>query len=64
MFTLTVNADVKLALLEERHACQHVDIGVQGKRQYRRGTTNVWSILSVDTARDLVFLPTGNTSTD
>ena len=31
---------------------------------YRRGTTNVWSIISVDEARDLVFLPTGNTSTD
>ncbi len=31
---------------------------------YRSGTTNVWSIISVDTERDLVFIPTGNTSPD
>lgn len=31
---------------------------------YRFGTTNVWSIISVDTKRDLVFAPTGNTSPD
>jgi quinoprotein glucose dehydrogenase len=36
----------------------------QGNPQYQRGTTNVWSIISVDAERDLVFLPTGNTSTD
>ncbi|MFM7783964.1 MAG: PQQ-binding-like beta-propeller repeat protein, partial [Gammaproteobacteria bacterium] len=35
-----------------------------GVPRYRRGTTNVWSIISADPARDLVFLPTGNTSTD
>ncbi|MCG3170703.1 MAG: Quinoprotein glucose dehydrogenase [Pseudomonadales bacterium] len=35
-----------------------------GRPRYRRGTPNVWSIISVDAARDLVFLPTGNTSTD
>jgi quinoprotein glucose dehydrogenase len=28
------------------------------------GTTNVWSIISVDAERDLVFLPTGNTTPD
>ncbi|MFT5136759.1 MAG: quinoprotein glucose dehydrogenase [Arenicella sp.] len=28
------------------------------------GTTNVWSIISVDAQRNLVFLPTGNTSPD
>lgn len=28
------------------------------------GTTNVWSMISVDEARDLVFLPTGNTAAD
>ncbi len=28
------------------------------------GTTNVWSILSVDEERNLVFLPTGNTQPD
>jgi quinoprotein glucose dehydrogenase len=28
------------------------------------GTTNVWSIISVDEERNLVFLPTGNTSPD
>lgn len=32
--------------------------------EWRSGTTNVWSIISVDEARDLVFLPTGNTSPD
>ncbi len=31
---------------------------------YRNGTTNVWSILSVDVERNLVFAPTGNTSPD
>ncbi len=31
---------------------------------YPLGSTNVWSIISVDAARDLVFLPTGNTSPD
>ncbi len=35
-----------------------------GQPQYRRGTTNVWSIISVDEELDLVFLPTGNTSID
>jgi quinoprotein glucose dehydrogenase len=36
----------------------------QGKPSFYRGTTNVWSIISVDEKHDLVFLPTGNTSTD
>ncbi len=31
---------------------------------WRSGTTNVWSIISVDEERDLVFLPTGNTTPD
>ncbi len=31
---------------------------------YPLGTANVWSIISTDEARDLVFLPTGNTSPD
>ena len=35
-----------------------------GEPEFYRGTTNVWSIISVDEERDLVFLPTGNTSTD
>jgi len=35
-----------------------------GRPVYHRGTTNVWSIISVDPERKLVFLPTGNTSTD
>ncbi|MCI0666010.1 MAG: PQQ-binding-like beta-propeller repeat protein, partial [Acidobacteria bacterium] len=29
---------------------------------YQLGTANVWSIISADEERDLVFLPTGNTS--
>ena len=31
---------------------------------FRSGTTNVWSIISVDEERNLVFIPTGNTSPD
>ncbi|WP_279249311.1 pyrroloquinoline quinone-dependent dehydrogenase [Candidatus Marimicrobium litorale] len=31
---------------------------------WRSGTTNVWSIISVDETRGLVFLPTGNTTPD
>ncbi len=43
----------------ERH-----QLDEQGQPLFRRGTTNVWSIISVDPERKLVFLPTGNTSTD
>jgi quinoprotein glucose dehydrogenase len=32
--------------------------------RYRRGTTNAWSVLSVDHERGLVFVPTGNTAPD
>jgi len=31
---------------------------------YRRGSANVWSIMTVDERRDLLFVPTGNTSPD
>ena len=31
---------------------------------YVSGTTNVWSIITVDEARDMVFVPTGNTTPD
>ncbi len=31
---------------------------------YVSGTTNVWSIISVDAERNLVFVPTGNTNPD
>ena len=31
---------------------------------FRPGTTNVWSIISVDPERNLVFVPTGNTAPD
>lgn len=31
---------------------------------WRNGTSNVWSIIAVDEARNLVFLPTGNTAPD
>ncbi len=43
---------------------QKTEFDEHGVPRYRRGTTNVWSIISADPARDLVFLPTGNTSTD
>ncbi|HMG32397.1 MAG TPA: pyrroloquinoline quinone-dependent dehydrogenase [Blastocatellia bacterium] len=32
--------------------------------EYRRGSANVWSIMTTDDRRDLVFVPTGNTSPD
>ncbi len=35
-----------------------------GGRPYRAGTPNVWSILSGDPERGLVFVPTGNAATD
>lgn len=34
------------------------------KQHYQKGTTNVWSIMSVDPQRNLIFVPTGNTSPD
>ncbi|MCZ6659533.1 MAG: pyrroloquinoline quinone-dependent dehydrogenase [Gammaproteobacteria bacterium] len=35
-----------------------------GDQRYQRGTTNVWSIISVDPDLGLIYLPTGNTSPD
>lgn len=35
----------------------------EGQR-YQKGTTNVWSIISVDPERNLVFVPTGNSQPD
>ena len=35
-----------------------------GEPRYRRGTTNVWSYISVDTELNRVYVPTGNTSPD
>ena len=32
--------------------------------EYLRGTTNVWSFISVDAELDLIYVPTGNTSPD
>ena len=32
--------------------------------RWRRGTTNAWSIFSVDRERGLVFVPTGNSAPD
>jgi quinoprotein glucose dehydrogenase len=34
------------------------------KQQVRTGAANAWSILAVDAARDLVFIPTGSASPD
>ena len=36
----------------------------EGETAFHLGTANAWSILSVDLERDLVFIPTGNTSPD
>jgi quinoprotein glucose dehydrogenase len=33
-------------------------------QRYQKGTTNVWSIISVDPGRNLVFVPTGNSTPD
>lgn len=33
-------------------------------QRYQKGTTNVWSIISVDPQRRLVFVPTGNSTPD
>ncbi len=35
-----------------------------GEPQYHHGTPNAWSIFSVDAARDLLFVPTGNAGPD
>lgn len=37
---------------------------VDAGQRYQKGTTNVWSIISVDAMRNLVFVPTGNSSPD
>ena len=37
---------------------------VDSKGNYTAGTTNVWSTISVDQQRNLVIVPTGNTSPD
>ena len=37
---------------------------VDSGQRYQKGTTNVWSIISVDTERNLVFVPTGNATPD
>ncbi len=36
----------------------------RGEPGYVRGTTNAWSVFSADPERGLVFVPTGNTSSD
>ena len=38
--------------------------GLDEDGNYRHGTANVWSIISVDAERNLVLVPTGNTSPD
>ena len=38
--------------------------GASTKADYQRGTTNVWSYISVDLALNRVYVPTGNTSPD
>ncbi len=45
-------------------AAEVVRTGGEGAPRYRRGTANAWTILSADAERDLVFVPTGNTSPD
>ena len=40
----------------------HAPLDAEGN--YRSGTTNVWSIISVDEERNLAFVPTGNMNPD
>jgi quinoprotein glucose dehydrogenase len=40
------------------------EAGGMGAARYRRGTTNAWSTLSGDPELGLVYVPTGNTSSD
>ncbi len=52
---------------ELRWAWNPVREGMEGLNEdgtYRSGTTNVWSVIAVDEARKLVFVPTGNTNPD
>ena len=46
------------------HPDQVPSVGPGGEQLYQRGTTNVWSIISVDPELNQVYLPTGNTSPD
>jgi len=43
---------------------QKRDFDDQPEADYALGTANVWGVMSVDPARDLVFVPTGNTAPD
>ena len=40
------------------------DVQTNADGSYRSGTTNVWSIIAADPERDMVYVPTGNTSPD
>jgi quinoprotein glucose dehydrogenase len=40
------------------------EMASDGKPAYHLGTANVWAVITVDEKRDLVFVPTGNTSPD
>ncbi len=46
------------------HPDQKPVLDVDGSQRYQRGTTNVWSIISVDPELNQIYLPTGNTSPD
>ena len=39
-------------------------LDADGSERYQRGTTNVWSIISVDSELGQIYLLTGNTSPD
>ena len=41
-----------------------VDVGSSSESRFRAGAANAWSSFSVDTARNLVFIPTGSPSPD
>jgi len=46
------------------HPDQKPVLHPDGSERYQRGTTNVWSIISVDSELGQIYLPTGNTSPD
>jgi len=38
--------------------------GMNADQTFLNGTTNVWSVIAVDAGRDMVYVPTGNTTPD
>ena len=59
-----VATDETAALANAPSGQAKADGGPSGEPTYQHGTANAWSALSADPERNLVFVPTGNTSPD